>query len=147
MRIIREASIVLVRSLVKELESKLMSIAGYTDKISTNRTLCGQCENFQSQDASTMFDPFLHSQDFSALQLSATSGCHLCELLADRQGNINHKGRQIDRSLVKAYEHSQVILQIVRSESPRLWISCNGSATFISLEHLDSTYSCLSLAP
>ncbi|KFY08087.1 hypothetical protein V492_06553 [Pseudogymnoascus sp. VKM F-4246] len=135
------ASIVLLGRVIEELESKLMSISGYTDEISTSRTLCEQCERFQSQDAVTMFHLFPHSQDFSALLLSAAGGCHLCELLADAYNkqtisNRGRRGRRPSHSSVNVNEGSQVILQIHQDIKPELWISCDGQAAKISLQYL-----------
>jgi hypothetical protein len=142
------ASIGLVRSLVDELESKLVSIAEYPGNISTNRTLCEQCERFQSQDALTVFCPFLHSQDFSALLLSASSGCHLCELLVDVQNRLKDSGqrrRHPTKILGDMDEGPQVILQIARGVWPGIWVSCDGKAAKIDLKYLDSAYNYLDL--
>jgi hypothetical protein len=144
---VRGASIELVRSLVDELESKLMSIAEYADKISTNRTLCQQCDKFQSQDALTIFRPFLHSQSFSSLLLSASGGCHLCELLVDALNRLNdsNQGRRPNIGIVNIDEGSQVILQIALDVGPGIWVGCDGKTSKIDLKHLDSAYNCLAL--
>lgn len=128
-------SIELVRSLVDELESKLLSIAEYTDNISKNRTLCDQWERFQSQDALTVFRPFLHSQDFSALLLSASNGCHLCEHLVDAQNRLKDSDQRhySIESLADVGEGPQVILQIARAPWHELWVSCNGKTAKIDL--------------